>query len=81
MKGLLDFLLSSDADAYILRQHFVFKIVPMLNPDGVIAGNYRCSLAGVDLNRVFLNPSKNVCPTIHYLKLMMLKVRYYPPLL
>lgn len=23
----------------------------MLNPDGVINGNYRCSLAGCDLNR------------------------------
>ena len=29
------------------------KVVPMLNPDGVINGNYRCSLAGVDLNRVW----------------------------
>lgn len=25
----------------------------MLNPDGVIVGNYRCNLAGVDLNRVW----------------------------
>ena len=33
-------------DAKILRDNFVFKIVPMLNPDGVINGNYRCSLAG-----------------------------------
>jgi hypothetical protein len=30
----------------------------MLNPDGVIHGNYRCSLAGVDLNRQWVNPSK-----------------------
>lgn len=29
----------------------MFKIVPMLNPDGVIHGNYRCSIAGTDLNR------------------------------
>lgn len=27
------------------------QVVPMLNPDGVINGNYRMSLAGVDLNR------------------------------
>lgn len=26
----------------------------MVNPDGVVNGNYRCSLAGVDLNRVSL---------------------------
>ena len=30
----------------------------MLNVDGVIIGNYRCSLAGNDLNRRWHNPSK-----------------------
>ena len=28
----------------------------MMNPDGVIVGNYRTSLAGVDLNRVYKKP-------------------------
>ena len=51
MKGLLDFLTSNHSDAKLLREMFVFKVVPMLNPDGVIIGNYRCSLAGRDLNR------------------------------
>ena len=37
---------------------FVFKVVPMLNPDGVIYGNNRCSLSGVDLNRQWKRPSK-----------------------
>ena len=39
-----------------LRSNFVFKVVPMLNPDGVVVGNYRASLAGVDLNRVYKKP-------------------------
>ena len=30
----------------MLRDEFVFVVVPMINPDGVINGNYRCSLAG-----------------------------------
>ncbi|KAH0621185.1 hypothetical protein JD844_022240 [Phrynosoma platyrhinos] len=51
MRGFLDFILSDAPDAQLLRDLFIFKVVPMLNPDGVIVGNYRCSLAGRDLNR------------------------------
>ena len=51
VEGLIDFLVGNDAHAAALRNRFVFKIVPMLNPDGVIIGNYRCSLSGHDLNR------------------------------
>ncbi len=45
MQGILDYLVSDDEGARYLRNNFVFKIVPMLNPDGVIVGNYRCSLS------------------------------------
>jgi murein tripeptide amidase MpaA len=51
MEGFLEFIISNDSEAKDLRDLFVFKIVPMLNPDGVIVGNYRCSLTGLDLNR------------------------------
>lgn len=34
LKGQLDFLLSKNAVAESLRSKFVFKILPMLNPDG-----------------------------------------------
>lgn len=40
----------------------------MLNIDGVINGNYRCNLAGVDLNRQWINPHKTQHPTIFALK-------------
>ena len=54
MKGILDFLTSNTKpEAAALRRAFVFKIVPMINIDGVIYGNYRCSLSGVDLNRTW----------------------------
>ncbi|NXH18810.1 CBPC2 carboxypeptidase, partial [Bucco capensis] len=53
MVGLLDFLLSGHPDARLLRRLFVFKVVPMLNPDGVVVGNSRCSLAGRDPNRAY----------------------------
>jgi murein tripeptide amidase MpaA len=62
MKGIIDFLTSSQTEAKLLRDNFVFKIVPMINPDGVINGNYRCSLVGQDLNRRWKNPSKTLHP-------------------
>lgn len=67
-EGFIDFLLSSDKDAEILRKHFVFFIVPMLNPDGVRHGNYRCSAIGVDLNRRWISPNKTLHPTIYHTK-------------
>lgn len=51
MAGILEHLVSEEDGAKFLRNNYVFKIVPMLNPDGVIIGNYRCSLSGLDLNR------------------------------
>jgi hypothetical protein len=51
VEGLINFLLSDHPEADEIRSKFVFKIIPMLNPDGVIFGNYRNSLLGVDLNR------------------------------
>lgn len=68
MQGFLDFISSDDEVAVALRKSFVFKIIPMLNPDGVIHGNYRCSLAGVDLNRQYKHPDPILHPTIFALK-------------
>ncbi|KAI9103760.1 hypothetical protein DFS34DRAFT_298389 [Phlyctochytrium arcticum] len=69
MHGLLSYLLSSTSDtAVFLRQHCIFKIVPMLNPDGVVNGSHRCSLAGVDLNRQWRTPDKVLCPEIWWTK-------------
>ncbi|CAF0791652.1 unnamed protein product [Rotaria sordida] len=71
MKGLLDFLLGDSADAKLLRDNFIFKIVPMLNPDGVIVGNYRCSLAGRDLNRNYKTILKDAYPSIWHTREMI----------
>ncbi|XP_051875848.1 cytosolic carboxypeptidase 2-like [Pristis pectinata] len=66
MKGFLDHLLGDSADASLLRDTFLFKIVPMLNPDGVIVGNYRCSLSGRDLNRQYRSFLKEHYPPVWY---------------
>lgn len=68
MEGLLRFLTSSDRRAAELRQHFIFKLIPMLNPDGTIVGNYRTSLAGADLNRRWRRDSRMVHPGIYFAK-------------
>lgn len=68
MKGVLEFLTSDCPEAVILWDLFVFKIVPMLNPDGVINGNYWCGLCGGDLNWWYKTPSKILHPTVHALK-------------
>ena len=39
--GFIEFIVSDSNLAIWLRDHFVFKIIPMLNPDGVINGNNR----------------------------------------
>ena len=74
MKGAIDFLTGDSLDAKMLRDNFVFKVVPMLNPDGVVNGNYRCSLAGADLNRVWAEPNKRAHPTIWHAKAMIRKL-------
>ncbi|XP_065497782.1 cytosolic carboxypeptidase 4 isoform X6 [Caloenas nicobarica] len=75
MKGTLEFLVSSDPIADLLRKCFIFKIIPMLNPDGVINGNHRCSLSGDDLNRQWLTPSSQLHPTIYHAKGLLCYLR------
>ena len=38
MHGLLDYLTSQNKEAQLLRMSYVFKIIPMLNIEGVIHG-------------------------------------------
>ena len=68
IQGCIEFLLSNDPIAVELRTNFIFKVIPILNPDGVIHGNYRASMIGVDLNRRWKNPSRFLHPTIYYTK-------------
>lgn len=65
LHGLVEMLLSArDPRSCALRQHFVFVIIPMLNPDGVAAGHYRTDLRGVNLNRMYDTPDPRLHPSI-----------------
>lgn len=52
----------------------------MLNPDGVVVGNYRCSLAAADLNRRWAKPSARLHPTVHALKRLLLRLQSRQPI-
>jgi murein tripeptide amidase MpaA len=58
MDGIINYLIGNSEISKFLLENYIFKIVPMLNVDGVIIGNFRCSLAGVDLNRKWHRPNK-----------------------
>lgn len=73
--GFLNLLLTrNDPIAIQLRKIYVFKMVPFLNPDGVARGHYRTDTRGVNLNRVYLNPSLALHPTVYASRAL---IRYY----
>ena len=66
LNGALRFLLHpTDPRAAALRARFVFKLIPVLNPDGVFRGHYRSDGRGVNLNRVWANPTPEHHPSIY----------------
>ena len=71
MKGFMDFITGDSFVAKKLRHKFIFKIVPMLNPDGVIVGNTRSSLTGRDLNRQYRTVIRETYPSIWNTKAMI----------
>ncbi|KAL4482478.1 hypothetical protein ABPG72_001454 [Tetrahymena utriculariae] len=75
MQGVIDFLVSDCVEANFLRNKYIFKIIPMVNPDGVLYGNFRCNLSGVDLNRQWSNPNKLLHPTVYSIKNLISKYR------
>ena len=68
MQGFINYLLGDTHQAKQLRKRVVFKIVPMINPDGVIIGNYRTSMSGNDLNRRYVKPDFRIHPTVCAIK-------------
>jgi hypothetical protein len=69
LQGVVEYLVGRQGAA--LRNRYVFKIVPMLNPDGVIHGNYRCNLSGKDLNRCWKQPHSITESEIYHFKALI----------
>lgn len=51
LRAFVETLLGDSDLARNFREHYRIIAIPLLNPDGVIAGNWRHNLGGVDLNR------------------------------
>lgn len=67
----MDFITGDSVVAKKLRHKFIFKLIPMLNPDGVIVGNTRSSLTGRDLNRQYRTVIRETYPSIWNTKAMI----------
>ena len=74
IQGCIDFLMGNSEEAKKLREIYLFKIVPMMNPDGVLVGNSRTSFAGCDLNRRWGKPNEIIHPEVYFTKNMILKL-------
>lgn len=65
VQGLIEFLaIANHPIAKLLRENVVFKILPMMNPDGVFLGNNRVNCLGHDMNRYWHNISFYTHPTM-----------------
>ncbi|MBW1836922.1 MAG: hypothetical protein JRI99_08245, partial [Deltaproteobacteria bacterium] len=64
LKGMIDILISDDDDASAMRDHFVWYVVPMVNPDGVYEGNSRATSELRDLNRDWGNVESDEINTV-----------------
>ena len=67
-EGIIEQLLKKTKETEWLKKNFIIKILPMINPDGVILGNYRTNLSGHDLNRRWDSDRKNWFPQISSVK-------------
>ena len=72
VEGMLERLVdSTDPVARALLGRAVLYIVPNMNPDGSVRGNLRTNAAGANLNREWLEPSREKSPEVHNVRAAM----------
>jgi murein tripeptide amidase MpaA len=67
MEGVLQRLVDADDPvARLLREKFIFHIVPNMNPDGARRGHLRTNAVGINLNREWHAPSLEKSPEVYH---------------
>ena len=69
--------MSKSESASILLENFQFKIIPLINPDGVSRGYYRLDTHNHNLNRFYLNPCPHEQPTVYQAKKAVVQQNNY----
>lgn len=72
---LINLMLTASQQKESFFSNYIFKIIPMTNPDGVIHGNTRAELTGIDPNRAWKKTHKTITPTTHSIKKQILKTK------
>ena len=82
--GILKLLMDNNNQiSKILLDNFIFKLIPIINVDGVSNGYFRLNTEGYNLNRCYLSPSPKITPEnyaitkLFYFYSSNYKVRYY----
>lgn len=72
MQGTIELLTDPiDPVAIELRRLFVFKVVPMINPDGVSRGHFRTDCHLQDLNRYYDDPTPQMHSPVFAIKQLL----------
>lgn len=64
IEGLVEWLRSGDPYAEALLDHAILELLPLVNPDGVVRGNYRTNANSVNLENEWAAPYASTQPEI-----------------
>ena len=75
IEGLINFLLSDHQEARRSREKFIYKIIPMVNIEGVIIGNSCCNIAGVPIHKNHSSLLDIFCTDIRVIQKLAYKIQ------
>ncbi|OMJ72415.1 hypothetical protein SteCoe_29148 [Stentor coeruleus] len=75
VEGLIKFLLSDNPDSCKSRDCFIYKIIPMVNPEGVVIGNSRSTITGLSIQQKLSEMSDLFESVPKYIKKLAYKIQ------